>query len=158
MIRNIATGALYGAVTDQNGNWAIANVAAGRLQITPMVVGFKTMTRQVAHDASRGTRVNLALEVGTATEAVTVTAETPLLKTEMADLQSNVSADNLRSLPILPQVVPLPASANVQDLQRRVAGVLPIAVNVPRMGSSYQFVRPLVIDEATTLTFKYRMR
>ncbi len=44
------------------------------------------------------------------------------------------------------------------DLQRRVAGVLPIAVNIPRTGSSYHFVRPLVIDEETTLTFKYRSR
>jgi len=48
------------------------------------------------------------------------------------------------------------ASANVTDLQRRVAGVLPIAVNVRRTGSSYRFARPLVVDEGTTLTFSYR--
>jgi hypothetical protein len=44
------------------------------------------------------------------------------------------------------------------ELQRRVAGVLPIAVNVPRDGSSYRFVRPLVVDEETRLTFSYRSR
>jgi len=44
------------------------------------------------------------------------------------------------------------------DLQRRVVGVLPIAVNVPRTGSSYHFVRPLVVDEETTLTFSYRSK
>jgi hypothetical protein len=45
---------------------------------------------------------------------------------------------------------------NVSNLQQRVAGVLPISVNVPRSGSSLQFVRALVLDEETTLTFKYR--
>jgi hypothetical protein len=50
------------------------------------------------------------------------------------------------------------ASANVSDLQRRVVGVLPIAVTVPRTGASYRFVRPLVLDEETTVTFRYRSK
>jgi hypothetical protein len=49
-------------------------------------------------------------------------------------------------------------SSNVLNLQRRVAGVLPIAVEVPRTGTSHRFVRPLVIDEETTLSFRYRAR
>jgi hypothetical protein len=53
-------------------------------------------------------------------------------------------------------VADLPASANVTALQNRVAGVLPIAVNVPRAGNSFRFVRPLVVDEETKLTFNYR--
>jgi hypothetical protein len=32
-------------------------------------------------------------------------------------------------------------------LQQRVAGVLPIAVDVPRAGTSYRFIRPLVVNE-----------
>jgi hypothetical protein len=48
------------------------------------------------------------------------------------------------------------ASANVTGLQRKVAGVLPIAVTAPRTGAAYRFVRPLVVDEETTLTFRYR--
>ena len=42
------------------------------------------------------------------------------------------------------------------NLQKRVAGVLPIRVDVPRAGNSYRFVRPLVIDEETKVTFNYR--
>jgi len=41
-------------------------------------------------------------------------------------------------------------------LQKRVAGVLPIAVTVPRAGNAYRFARPLVVDEETKLTFAYR--
>jgi hypothetical protein len=29
-------------------------------------------------------------------------------------------------------------------------------VNVPRTGTSYRFVHPLVMDETTALTFRYR--
>jgi hypothetical protein len=49
-------------------------------------------------------------------------------------------------------------SANVQNLQQRVAGVLPIAVEVPRTGASYKFVRPLVVDEETKVTFTYKTK
>ena len=47
-------------------------------------------------------------------------------------------------------------SANVVELQKRVAGVLPVRVDVPRAGSSYKFVRPLVLDEETKVTFSYK--
>jgi hypothetical protein len=39
-----------------------------------------------------------------------------------------------------------------------VAGVLPVRIDVPRAGTAFRFVRPLVLDEATTVTFKYRRR
>jgi hypothetical protein len=47
-------------------------------------------------------------------------------------------------------------SQNVFSLQRRVAGILPVHVDVPRSGKSYRFVRPLVLDEETTITFQYK--
>src|ERR1700687_895085 len=50
------------------------------------------------------------------------------------------------------------ASANVVNLQRRVAGVLPVAIDVPRTGTSFSFVRPLVLDEETKVTFSYKSR
>jgi hypothetical protein len=50
------------------------------------------------------------------------------------------------------------ASANVMNLQHRVAGVLPVAIEVPRTGTSFQFVRPLVLDEETRVTFSYKTK
>ena len=49
-------------------------------------------------------------------------------------------------------------SANVVNLQRRVAGVLPVAIDVPRTGTSFQFARALVLDEETKVTFSYKSR
>jgi len=44
----------------------------------------------------------------------------------------------------------------VINLQRRVAGVLPVRIDVPRTGTLHRFVRPLVMDEETTVTFRYK--
>jgi hypothetical protein len=52
----------------------------------------------------------------------------------------------------------LPPSANVASLQKRVAGVLPVRLEVPRAGTSYRFFRPLVVDEETTVRFAYKRR
>ena len=49
-------------------------------------------------------------------------------------------------------------SANVQNLQRRASGVLPVRIEVPRAGTSHRFVKPLVIDEETVVTFRYKRR
>ena len=48
------------------------------------------------------------------------------------------------------------ASSNVQNLQRRVSGVLPINIDVPKTGRSFRFIRPLVLDEETKVTFTYK--
>jgi len=50
------------------------------------------------------------------------------------------------------------ASVNVTNLQQLVSGVLPVRVDVPRAGNSYNFVRPLVLDEETKVTFTYKSK
>ena len=47
-------------------------------------------------------------------------------------------------------------SSNVQSLQRRASGVLPVRIDVPRAGTSHRFVKPVVLDEEVTLSFRYR--
>ncbi len=47
-------------------------------------------------------------------------------------------------------------SSNVFALQRRVAGVLPVRIDIPHSGASYRFARPLVLDEETTVRFRYK--
>ncbi len=49
-------------------------------------------------------------------------------------------------------------SQNVINLQRRAAGVLPVRVDVPRAGVSHQFVKPLVVDQETVVSLKYKRR
>ena len=49
-------------------------------------------------------------------------------------------------------------SLNVQSLQRRAAGVLPVRIDVPRAGTSHRFLKPLVVDEETVVQFRYKRR
>jgi hypothetical protein len=115
--------------------------------------GFKTYVHSsIDHEAGSTWREDISLQVGNTTESVTVTAEASLLKTESGELSRKVGAASLADLPLPPP------SGNVTDLQRRVTGVLPIAVSVPRTASSYRFVRALAVDEETKVTFRYRAK
>jgi len=49
-------------------------------------------------------------------------------------------------------------SSNVVNLQRRTAGVLPIRVDVPKAGTSLQFVKPLVVDQEVVVKLRYKLR
>jgi hypothetical protein len=149
-VKSQETGVTWNAVTDATGRWSVPGVPPGRLTVTCAVPGFKTYVHSsINHEANRSTRIDIALQVGSSAESVTVTAEATLLKTETGRLSSRVTLDTLSQMPL---------SSNVTDLQRRVVGVLPIAVNVPRTGNSYRFVRALAVDEETTLTFRYRSK
>jgi len=136
--------------TDINGRWRIAGLPAGRVRITVNAPGFQSAAREVEQDAERGVNVAVGLLVGSVNEQIMVTANAPVVK-----LESQQSQRNLRQNAAAEDNS---ASTNVADLQRRVVGVLPIAMNVPRTGNSYRFVRPLIVDEETRLTFSYRSR
>lgn len=49
-------------------------------------------------------------------------------------------------------------SENVVNLQRRAAGVLPARVDVPRAGTSYRFIKPLVVGQDARASFRYTRR
>ena len=49
-------------------------------------------------------------------------------------------------------------SQNIVSLQRRVEGVLPVPVDVPRAGTMQKFVRPLVVDQEATVTLRYKRK
>jgi hypothetical protein len=65
---------------------------------------------------------------------------------------------NKKEAAMPPPPPPAAPSSAVLDLKQKVVGVLPIAIDVPRTGTSYRFVKPLVIDEETTVSFVYRTK
>lgn len=148
-VRHEATGQQQVATADQSGRWTVMSMLSGRLSVQAESMGFKRYFTYIDKAEGESKQVDIALQVGATTESVTVSAEAPLLKTESADVSKRVRTTQLQDLPTLP-------SPNVTNLQRRVAGVLPIPVEVPKAGTSYRFVRPLVVDEETKLTFAYR--
>jgi hypothetical protein len=100
--RNIATGAVYPVATSATGNYTIAQLPAGTYELTVTVMGFKKFVRTgIVVEVAGTVRIDAALEVGSATESVTITAEAPMLKTEGGEVSHNIATQTLNDLPIL---------------------------------------------------------
>ncbi len=100
--KNTNTGFVYKASTSATGNYTISELPTGKYDITVTAPGFKKENRPgVEVQAATTFRVDFTLQVGTASESVTITAEAPLLKTESGELSHNVTVETLDSLPIL---------------------------------------------------------
>jgi hypothetical protein len=100
--RNTDTGATYSGSSTNAGNYAIPNLPVGNYTVTAQAMGFKTYTHEnLAIAAAQVLREDIALEVGAATETVTVQAEATLLKTESGEMTDNVTLEQMQDLPML---------------------------------------------------------
>ena len=147
-VTQLDTGAVRTATTDYSGRWIVSSMPSGRVKITAAMPGFRSLVRNLNYDANTPTSYSFALQVSSVAETVEVQSNAQMLETLPLERDSK-KKDALASNS---------ASNNVLNLQRRVSGVLPVRVDVPRAGSSYSFVRPLVLDEETRLTFTYKTR
>jgi hypothetical protein len=151
-------------VTDGDGRFAIANLPPGQMSLSATLRGFNSARYAFPFDG-RTRDLNIQLRVGSVEETITVTGETPTIDVQSTTRQtvfeneptpsrrgSNTNARvEQRATNDLP-------SQNVVNLQRRTTGVLPVRVDVPRAGSSHQFVKPLVVDQETTVKLRYKRR
>jgi hypothetical protein len=142
-VTNTQTGMTLTTRAGGDGHWMVAGMQPGSVRVTISSPGFRKAQLELEHQASKAARMGTTLEVGAVTEAVTVTDGVNLDSRRIEDLAQRSRAAQLNS-----------NSQNVFNLQRRVAGLLPVAVEVPRSGKSYNFVRPLVLEEETRITFQ----
>ena len=144
-------------VTDANGHWTMLGLPTGNYKLKLDSQGFRTSENNIRYDATQPSLYGGVLSPGAAAETVEVTAESPMINSEtsMVTLEGRNFS---RVAPLAPGAVSQNASANVVNLQKKVAGVLPVAIDVPRAGTSFSFVRPLVLDEETKVTFSYKSR
>jgi hypothetical protein len=153
------------ATTGADGRYVISNLPAGSLSVASQLSGFKTSQRTLSYD-QRPRQIDFQMAVGGVSESVTVVSEAPLVNTTTAERSEvfNVAQNARNTGRDEPQrresrgQVQLEPSVNVQSLQRRASGVLPVRIDVPRAGSSHRFVKPLVIDEETVVSFRYKRR
>src|SRR5215472_14962356 len=100
--KNAGTGFIYEAATSGAGNYTLSQLPVGTYEISVSAPGFKKAVRTgIEVSASNTFRVDFALEVGAASESVTVSAEAPLLKTESGELSQNVNYDRAQELPVI---------------------------------------------------------
>jgi len=161
--------------TDGQGHWVAAAMPSGNFKARVEMAGFRTSIFNLNYDASQPSAYNFPISVASTSEVVEVTAQAAQIQTQTAAIGgtiggSIVTKSGTNNLPLVgrnmtdlvatsPGTAPQNgASANVVNLQKKVAGVLPVRIDVPRAGTSFSFVRPLVLDEETKVTFSYRSR
>jgi len=157
-------GAARTVTTDAQGRWSIAGLPSGHFKAKAEMAGFQSSIFNLNYDASQPSMYRFPLRLATSAETVEVTAQAAQMQAGIVETRGGPVIDgaSLAQLEILaPNSGAAPqnlASANVLNLQRKVAGVLPVAIDVPRTGTSFSFVRPLVLDEETKVTFSYKSR
>ena len=135
--------------SDGNGLWVITNVPPGAVNVTIAASGFKNTRTDLQLKPSQPAKMGTTLEVASVNELVTIQPGTV----------NAINGRKIEELALKTREAQLnTASQNVTNLQRRVAGILPVAIEVPRSGKSYRFVRPLVLEEETRVTFSYKSR
>ena len=147
-VTNTQTGATLTAYSGGDGHWVVSGLQPGPVRVNISAPGFSRTVQDLALYASKPARMGTTLSVGRVAETVNMIADGIDRADEnrrLEDLARKTQAAQLNNY-----------SQNVFSLQRRVAGLLPVAVEVPRSGKSYRFVRPLVLEEETRISFQYK--
>ena len=97
---NTATQVSAAATTDASGNYRFVSLAPGSYKLTAEASGFAKSTATVNLLTEQNLSVPLALKVGGATEAVTVTAETPVVDTAESRNELTLENNAVAQLPV----------------------------------------------------------
>jgi hypothetical protein len=100
-IRNVDTGIATALTSDVGGRYVAPNLLIGNYEVQAQQPGFRTEIRKgITLTVGRDEVINLTLNVGQTAEAVTVTAEAPVIETTTAAMSSLVDDRTIRDLPL----------------------------------------------------------
>lgn len=121
---NQATNVTLETTANESGNYQIPFVVPGDYTLSVESTGFKTITRSgVRVSLGAQVTVDFTLEVGQASESITVDARTPLLNTASADLGQVVSSSEIVNIPV--------------NITRNVLDIASLSSNVLGGGGGY---------------------
>ncbi len=116
---NRATNQVRETTTDEAGSYNLPNLLPGAYDLRVSKDGFRVLSRpRVEVSVNSTARVDLALQVGSVSETVEVTAATPLLQTDRAEVRSEITAQQFQNLPVAP-------GRNYQQLFKTLPGFRP---------------------------------
>ena len=99
--KNVETGTIFHGGASSTGNYVI-RVPAGNYELTVEAAGFKKFVRSnLVVQTATDTRLDVNLSVGAATETITVSDTTPLLKTESGEMSHVIQTNQLNQLPLI---------------------------------------------------------
>jgi hypothetical protein len=100
-VTDLGTGIERTTTTDHNGYYTITNLAVGHYSLTVSMPGFRTYTiRDFELQVGQSARMDVALQVGAATQQVTVSTAAPLISTTRSDVGQVVDRRVLNNIPL----------------------------------------------------------
>jgi hypothetical protein len=98
---NLETGVVRSTVTDDSGGYHVAGLSAGAYEIRIEHAGFKAKRlSDIPLHVNEAAVLDVNLEVGSASETVTVSGVPPLVETTTAQTSSVVTQSRLSELPL----------------------------------------------------------
>src|SRR3989442_9781564 len=102
-VTSLGKGTKVETTTNDTGNYVVTHLIPGKYDVRAELAGFKAFeVKAIDVFADTATPLDAKIQVGAVTETVTVTAEqTPVLKTDRADVATLFNEKYVESLPIL---------------------------------------------------------
>ena len=117
-IRNTATNVTRATKTDSSGQYTVSSLAPGNYEVTISMTGFNQLKESnLELTADQTARLDAALQIGTTTEAVNVSADIGLLNTETSSKGDLITPIEISEIPL--------NGRDFNDLAFTVAGVQP---------------------------------
>jgi hypothetical protein len=99
-VKNTSTNLIRNVISNEEGRWTISLLPVGNYSVTYEKEGFKkSVSENVAVEASVTRAVETVLEVGGADVVVTVTSDQPLVQSESAAISRQITGEEVTRIP-----------------------------------------------------------
>ena len=116
-LKHEGTGLTRVVVTDNAGEFTAPALPTGKYTLSAELSGFKTVAlSNIDVGVDQRVRINVKLEIGTVSESVTITGQSPLVQISSSELGTTVSEEQIKTLPL--------NGRNFVNLTRTVPGVV----------------------------------
>jgi Carboxypeptidase regulatory-like domain len=116
-LTHAGTGLTRTVVSDAAGEYTAPSLPTGKYTVTAELSGFKTVTLpDVDLGVDQRVRINMRLEIGTVSETITITGQSPLVQISSSELGTTVNEEQIKTLPL--------NGRNFVNLTRTVPGVV----------------------------------
>ena len=99
-VTNSNTGFSRTAITDERGEYRILLLPPGSYEVRVELAAFGTQVRNAQVIVGQTLAIDFRLQVGTAAQTVTVSAESPVIETERVTQSNTIEEGYIRNLPI----------------------------------------------------------